>query len=269
MKEPMTRKLPVLRVNKQEANEFEDTVVKEHSVTIMMNDQEVVTLLCSPTNLEYLAVGFLLSEGLLESHDDIVRTSVTGDDRKSTVRVEVKEPSEVSKYTSSQRLIASSGGRGASFGNALLDDQPKIESRIEISASEVLTLVEDFHRRSPVFEATGGVHSAALCRSNRILVFSDDIGRHNAVDKVFGECLLKDISTADRIIVTSGRVSSEILFKVARRRVPVIISVAAPTDVAVRLAEDLGITLVGFVRGSRMNIYTHDWRVKTDGKQER
>ena len=266
MKEPMTRKLPVLRVNKQEANEFEDTIVKEHSVTIMMNDQEVVILLCSPTNLEYLAAGFLLSEGLLESHDDIVRTSVTGDDRKSTVRVEVKEPREAGKYNSSRRLIASSGGRGAAFSSALPDSYPKIESSVEISASEILALVEDFHQRSPVFEATGGVHSAALCSPDDVLVFSDDIGRHNALDKVFGECLLKDISTADRIIVTSGRVSSEILFKVARRRVPVIISVAAPTDVAVRLAEDLGITLVGFVRSGRMNIYTHDWRVKIDGK---
>lgn len=269
MKEPMTRKLPVLRVNRQEANEFEDTVVKEHSATIMVNDSEVVTLLCSPTNLEYLAAGFLLSEGLLKSRDEIIRTSVTGDDRKSTVRVEIKESAEATEYTSSRPLIASSGGRGASSGNALPDNQPKIESSVEISASEVLALVEDFHRRSPVFEATGGVHSAALCRPSEILVFSDDIGRHNAVDKVFGECLLKDISTTDRIIVTSGRVSSEILLKVARRRVPVIISVAAPTDVAVQLAENLGITLVGFVRGSRMNVYTHDWRVKTDGKQER
>jgi FdhD protein len=269
MKEPMTRKISVLRVNEQEAKEFEDTVVREHSATIMMNDQEVVTLLCYPMNLEYLTVGFLLSEGLLKSRSDIIRTSVTGDDRKSTVRVETKDSGEVSKYTSSRRLITSSGGRGASSGNALPDNQPKIESRVEISASEILALVEDFHRCSPVFEATGGVHSAALCRPDGILVFHDDIGRHNAVDKVFGECFLKDISTTDGIIVTSGRVSSEILLKVARRRVPVIISVAAPTDMAVQLAEDLGMTLVGFVRGSRMNVYTHDWRVKKDGKQER
>jgi len=262
----MIKKLPVLRIKGQAVNEFEDTVVKEHSATIMMNDQEVVTLLCSPTNLEYLAAGFLLGEGLLQSHDDIVITSVDGDEQTSTVRVEVKEPGEVSKHTSSRRLIASSGGRGAAFSSALPDSYPKIESSVEISASEILALVEDFHQRSPVFEATGGVHSAALCSPDDVLVFSDDIGRHNALDKVFGECLLKDISTADRIIVTSGRVSSEILLKVARRRVPVIISVAAPTDVAVQLAENLGITLVGFVRGSRMNVYTHDWRVKIDGK---
>jgi len=266
MKEPMTRKLSVLRVNRHETSEFEDTIVKEHSVTIMINDQELVTLLCSPMNLEYLATGFLLSEGLIKSRDEIIRTSMNGDDRKSTVRIETKDSGNFSKYASSRRLIASSGGRGSSYGNALPDSQPTIESRVEISASEVLALVEDFHQRSPVFEATGGVHSAALCRPDGILVFHDDIGRHNAVDKVFGECFLKDISTTDSIIVTSGRVSSEILLKVARRRVPVIISVAAPTDVAVQLAENLGITLVGFVRGNRMNVYTHDWRVKIDGK---
>ncbi|MFC1952414.1 formate dehydrogenase accessory sulfurtransferase FdhD [Chloroflexota bacterium] len=94
-----------------------------------------------------------------------------------------------------------------------------------------------------------------------ILVFSEDIGRHNAIDKIFGECILRDIPTNDHMIVTSGRISSEIVLKVAKSNIPILISKSAPTSLGVRLADELGITLIGFVRGRRMNIYANRWRV--------
>ncbi len=122
-------------------------------------------------------------------------------------------------------------------------------------------MVKEFQDCSQVYRITGGVHSAALCDTGSILVFADDIGRHNAIDKIFGQSLLENIPTRDRIILTSGRISSEILLKVAKRNIPIIISKSAPTNLAVRLANDLGITLIGFVRGKRMNAYTNDWRI--------
>ena len=137
---------------------------------------------------------------------------------------------------------------------------------MEVSARNIFTLVSDFQHRSQVYRATGGVHSAALCDTKSILVFSEDIGRHNAIDKIFGECILKDIPTDDRMIITSGRISSEILLKVAKRNIPIIISKSAPTDLGVKLANDLGVTLLGFVRGKRINAYTNNWRVVRDGK---
>jgi FdhD protein len=126
--------------------------------------------------------------------------------------------------------------------------------------------VREFQHRSQVYRTTGGVHSAALCDTGSILLFNEDIGRHNAIDKIFGECILRDISVDDRIIITSGRVSSEILLKVIKRNIPILISKSAPTDLGVRLANDLGVTLVGFVRGERMNVYSNGWRVTTSGK---
>jgi len=113
---------------------------------------------------------------------------------------------------------------------------------------------------------TGGVHSAALCDTESILVFSEDIGRHNAIDKIFGKCILKDMPTDGRIVITSGRISSEILLKVAKRNIPIIISKSAPTDLGVKLANDLGITLLGFARGKRTNAYANDWRIARDGE---
>ena len=138
---------------------------------------------------------------------------------------------------------------------------PRVESDITISARQVFALIDEFSQCSPIYKATGGVHSAALCNTDSIIVFSEDIGRHNAIDKILGQCLLEDMPTEGRLIVTSGRVSSEILLKVARRNIPLLISKAAPTSLGVKLADDLGVTLIGFARGKRMNIYANERRV--------
>jgi len=143
--------------------------------------------------------------------------------------------------------------------------QTKIESPIQILVPDVLSLANEFQQRSTVYRATHGVHSAALCDTKSIILFNEDIGRHNAIDKIFGKCLLEDIPMDARIVITSGRISSEILLKVARRRIPVIVSKAAPTNLGVKLAIDLGMTLIGFAKGKRMNIYAHAWRI-VDGK---
>lgn len=141
-----------------------------------------------------------------------------------------------------------------------------MESQIEISTEEVFALVSKFQHGSNVYLATSGIHSAALCNGRSILVFREDIGRHNAIDKIFGKCLLEDIPTNDRILITSGRISLEIVHKVARRGIPVIIFISAPTNLGVRLADVLGITVIGFVRGERMNVYCNGWRVAADAR---
>ena len=132
---------------------------------------------------------------------------------------------------------------------------------MKINYGEVVNLMREFQRSSYLFKRTGGVHSAALCRREEIEIFAEDIGRHNAIDKVFGESLLKDIQTEDKVALTSGRISSEIVIKVLRRGVPILISLGAPTDLAVSLAEKMRITVIGFARGRRMNVYTHGFRI--------
>lgn len=256
-------RFPILRITEQGRSQSEDTVVREFPLTIILNNQELVTLLCSPKDLDYLAVGFLASEGLLKSKDEIKK--ITVNDRIGAVRVQIKK--DLAGELALKRLITSGCGRGTSlYSTADTQEQPKVESRIAISALEVFTMVKEFQQRSQIFRTTGGVHSAALCDTGGILVFSEDIGRHNAIDKIFGECILRDIPTDDRIIITSGRISSEILLKMTKRNVPILISKAAPTNLGINLANDLGVTLIGFVRGRRMNVYANEWRVVTDGE---
>ncbi len=261
-----TEKVSILKFTETGGTGTENMVAKESPLTIILDNRELVTLLCSPADLRFLAVGFLFSEGLLKSKADVKK--ITTDERRGVVRVETEGDEELASDALFKRFITSGCGRGASFYGAIdAQDQVKVESSVKISALEVLALVHEFQHRSQVYRATRGVHSAALCDKRDILVFNEDIGRHNAVDKVFGECILNGIATDDHIIITSGRISSEILLKVARRNVPIVVSKSVPTSLGVRLADDLGVTLTGFVRGRRMNVYTHAERIATYGKQ--
>jgi FdhD protein len=252
-------RFPVRRISVEGSATLEDTVARELPVTIFLNYKELVTVLCSPVDLKYMAVGFLASEGLIQGRDEI--RLVTVDDRRGVVRVITNTDREVDAEQVFKRIISSGCGRGASFYSLADTSNLKVDSDIKISAADVFGLVNRFQHHSPLYPVTHGNHSAALCDSQDILVFAEDIGRHNAIDKVFGRCLLENIPTRDRILVTSGRVTSEVLHKVAKRQVPVLVSISAPTDLGVRIADTLGITLVASVRGKKMSVYTHGQRV--------
>ena len=253
-------KFPISRLTREERSNIEDVVAIELPVTVILNDQELVTLLCSPKDLGYLAVGFLSSEGFIKSKDEIKKVVV--DDERGVVRLQTVEAKEFAQDILFRRIISSGCGRGASFYNTADAASQKVESRLEVSVDEVFALVNEFQHSSQIYLDTGGVHSAALCDTSHILVFSDDIGRHNAVDKIFGKCMLEDIPTHDRLVITSGRISSEILHKVAKKGIPIIVSISAPTNLGVKIADTLGITLISSVRGKRMNVFTNDWRVR-------
>jgi FdhD protein len=254
-----TEGFPALQLTPADGSKIEAVVAREFPLTIILNDQELVTLLCSPSDLRYLAVGFLSSEGFLKSREEIKKIMV--DDRRGVVRVETEGNKESANDNMFKRVISSGCGRGASFYSAADAGSQKVNSQMQITADEVFTLVKEFQRNSELYLETHGVHSAALCDRKSILVFSEDIGRHNAIDKIFGKCLLEEIPTEDRVMVTSGRITSEILHKVAKRGIPVLISISAPTNLGVKIADALGITLVGLVKGGKMNIYTGQSRI--------
>ena len=261
--EDNTEYLPIVRVSEKKREVKRDLVIRELPLTIFLNNQELVTLLCSAGDLKNLAVGFLYSEGILQSKEEVRK--ITLDEEKGIIWLETREEKDFVKKLMFKRLITSGCGKGVTFYN-VVDNMSckKVSSQVKISWQEVLSLMKNMQHQSELFRVTGGVHSAGLCDNENILVFSEDIGRHNAIDKIFGKCFLEGIKTDNRTIITSGRVSSEILAKIAKRNIPIIISRSAPTNLAVKMANKLGITLIGFARGRRINIYTNDWRVNGD-----
>ncbi len=253
-------KISVVRVADGVRSSAEDFVAVESPLTIVLDNQELVTILCTPVNQKYLAVGFLFSEGFLKAKEEIKK--IVLDDRKGLVWVETVGGRQVDADLLHKRFITSGCGRGASFYS--FSDIPgsgNVESQVQVSSHDVFRLVNAFQHHSEIYRTTHGVHSASLCDGQSMLVFAEDIGRHNALDKVFGECILNDVPMHDRMIIVSGRISSEMLLKVARRNIPVVISVAAPTSTGVKMANDLGITLIGLVRGNRMNVYSAPGRL--------
>jgi FdhD protein len=158
------------------------------------------------------------------------------------------------------RLIRS--GCGAAPLNALGEGLPALSNALQVRAGTLLGLSRAMRARQEVHRSVGGTHAAALFGAGGSLVtLAEDIGRHNAVDKALGHCLLRRIPLADKVLVTSGRASYEMAIKAIRVGVPIVASVSAPTALAVQLAQDRGLTLIGYLRGGRMNVYTHAHRV--------
>jgi FdhD protein len=237
-----------------------DQVVIEAPLTIYLNGSELVTLLCTPEKIDCLALGFLRSEGFVTALDDL--QSVRPRAEEGLVEVELKDQKGLEEKLFGKRTITSGCGKGTIFYNVLdsLRSAP-LTGTLKISAAKVWELNGELQKKALLFKTTGGVHSAALADSEQLLYFHEDIGRHNAVDKIIGECLLNGTATEDKALFTSGRLSSEILLKAAKLKIQLIVSRAAPTSLSVELSEALNITLVGFVRGRRMNIYSHPWRI--------
>ncbi|MHB8771240.1 MAG: formate dehydrogenase accessory sulfurtransferase FdhD [Syntrophales bacterium] len=254
-----------LHIDREGSAARTEWVAREFPLTIFLNGEQLVTVLCSPGELEALAVGFLYSEGMIRTKDEIRATTL--DAERGVVRIRTAGAKKADGKLFMKRVLTTGCGRGMAFYSyADLDRKKKVLSDMRVTPEEVLSLSRRFQGASELYRSTHGVHSAALCDRREVLVFAEDIGRHNAVDKVLGRCLLEGIPVTDRILVTSGRTSSEILFKAAGSGIPVLISKSAPTDMGVELARELGITLVGFVRGGGMNVYAGQERIDLAGR---
>lgn len=259
--ERLTESKEVVRIEDGAKSACRDRVAVEAPLAIILNGQKLVTLLCTPEKQKSLALGFLRSGGLLTSLDELLRLELSGDG--TFIEVELTGAVPVEKVHR-KSTITPGGGRGVLFFNVEegLRGSPVPGEGLSLQVEEISSLMDSLQERSRIFKATGGTHSAALADAGGLIIYCEDIGRHNAVDKIIGECLLRGIPVEDKALVCSGRLSSEILLKAARLRLPLLLSRAAPTTLSIELAEALNITLIGFVRGRRMNIYTHPHRVK-------
>lgn len=258
----------IVRFHDDKWEETEDLVAVELPVTITLNGEEFATIVCTPADLEDLTVGFLASEGVIRSPEQI--NSLTVDQSKGFVYVETNVKQPVSQDFYMKRLIGSCCGKSRHFYFQNDARTAKtVVSQWGVSVRQCLDLMDELQRQSFYFQETGGVHNAALCSDNGIVAIRTDIGRHNALDKVYGACLKEGIQARDKAIAFSGRISSEVLLKISKIGTGLLLSKSAPTDLALELADELNITVAGFIRGESMNVYTHPWRIRGTAPAEK
>ncbi len=250
-------KVNLIRIRDCKKEKVTDLVTREATFTILLNKKKLVTLNCSPEKYKYLGLGFLYTSGILQKKEDIVSFDVN--EKQNLMNVKIKDT-----FLHPDDII----NRNLGVGNHRRNEESEeyllpVNSYLMLSSNKVFALISEMQTRADLFKLTGGVHSCALADKNgSIILFCEDISRYNTIDKILGEALVNDITTGDKIILTSCRITSGIIKKIIVGMLPVIISRAAPTDKAIGLADRAGITLVGFVRGERMNIYTHSERIE-------
>lgn len=247
----------ILKIKGDITESIDDLVITEYPFTIFIDDEEIITLLCTPKYLKELAIGFLLSESIIYNIDDVKKIQI--DETNGRGYVYLKERKKLTEGLLNKRTITTGCGKGTVFYNVIDSfKSKKIEQLLSVNTDDVVPLMKEFNHKSELFLTTGGVHSCALCDLEKIIYFQEDIGRHNALDKILGSALMDNLNLNDKIILTSGRISSEILIKAAKRGIPAIISRSAPTSLAVDISRELNVLLIGFVRADKMNIYNGD-----------
>ncbi|WP_371411432.1 formate dehydrogenase accessory sulfurtransferase FdhD [Priestia megaterium] len=240
----------------------EDKIVTEFPVTVKINEEEFVTMVCSPQYIEDMVIGYLASEGVIRAYTDIKNIWVQ--EKEGHVHVTIDKLNPYFQNLQNKRYITSCCGasrQGFVFINDALTAKKMNGISVELSIKDCFQLMNKLQQSAATFQETGGVHNAAICDKNGFMLSRMDIGRHNALDKLYGYCLKHHISIRDKVVVFSGRISSEILLKVAKIGCEVVLSKSAPTELALNLAEELGITTVGFIRNDSLNIYTCPERI--------
>jgi FdhD protein len=282
------RNLGYTRYSLLHAERIDDgAVIGETGWTLYVNRRRWVTFMCTPQNIHHLAVGFMLAEGVIHTLDDVLLLKVyeasnrvywlapaLGLQKTLTMRgceeavgiIDARVAGNpVPDY--STRVLTSGCSGGVTFDDLSGEHPPLgLPATPIVSPRQVLDLIRELNRRAVLYRECRGVHTSALSDGERFLVVAEDVGRHNTLDKIRGHCLLENIDTEGVILLTTGRISSEMLTKARGMHVPVVISRTSPTALAIELAEAWGMTVIGYARGNQMNVYTGDERIRLDAQ---
>jgi FdhD protein len=238
-------------------------VAIEDLLTIMVADVGSFAIMCTPCDVEALTVGFVFSEGLIASRAEVVECAYRPDQHAVGLRLE--DPAQV---TAGRNLIVTSscGLCGSRNIHRLKAGQLTVPDKLRVAARVLRTAAQEMHARQRLFTRTGGTHAAGIFdAAGKLLAFGEDVGRHNALDKAVGKCLLQALPLESQGAVLSGRVSLELVTKAARAGLEIVAGVSAPSSLAIDVAQRCNITLCGFVRGERATVYTQPHRVIAPG----
>ena len=272
--------LDYLEFDGERARRVTRPVIAETPWVLYVDRRELVTFMCSPIGLHHLALGFLLSEGIIGGRDDVWQLKVYLDEDRvymyfpdagldgvlsmqtceeafGGIDVRLRRPIAARPE---KRILTSGCGGGVTFDD-LSGSRPPLESDLCISTSQIAQLMRQLNESATLYRASRGVHTSALADTEHLLMLAEDVGRHNTLDKIRGACLLQELPTRDLVLVSSGRISSEMITKARKMEVPIVMSRTSPTITSIRLAQNWNMTLIGYVRGRQMRVYTGAERI--------
>lgn len=245
---------PIRHLKDGRLTRLSDPVVREARIELDVNNGQLqLAMLCLPQQLEALGIGFLLGEGILR-REDIDSVEVVVEESRICLRGDFD--ADAMEMIHRRWTWATGCGGGGTSRDMEAPDFRTLDADVVMDANMLLELSKDFHSRGHLWSKTGGVHGCALGSEKGILVFAEDVGRHNAFDKVMGIAALDGITLNDKLVLTTGRLSADIVSKARACGIPILVSRSAVTSLAIKLARRFGITLVGFLRGRRLNVYT-------------
>ncbi|MBD3194061.1 MAG: formate dehydrogenase accessory sulfurtransferase FdhD [Candidatus Lokiarchaeota archaeon] len=266
------RKVPITRIHGNEKKTIEDEVLIEKPVDIYVNSESLVNIICLPNNLKDLAVGFLYSIGIINHLKDIENIEI--DEMKYKIDIKLRKninfDSNSLQISPVSRVVDTTCGISSPWRDSIKKtlDTKNISDEIsnqteKVKAAQIYAAIKKMQINTKLYRGTGGCHgAAAFNHKNEILSIREDIGRHNAIDKVIGDLIQKKISFHNLILTSTGRLTGDSVLKAIRAKFPILASLSAGIESGIRLAFAYGITLIGFVRGNRMNIYTHPDRIQ-------
>lgn len=268
MNEP-TAPFPIRRYLKGQVEDTDDIVVVEEPLEIRLAGEPFQVLMRLPGLEKELALGFLFTEGIVRSLSEVITVHFCGtatDPLLPPNVVDVKLTDAALARRGRRHLEVSYSSCGLCAKEAvseIVSKVPPVESTLTVTPEALLSLMARLQEAQTIYRDTGGTHGVALAAPGGDFFFhAEDVGRHNAMDKVIGRCLLKNRDMTSLVALLSGRISFEMALKAIRAGVPILAAVSAPTSMALELARELNLTLAGFVRGQRLNIYTHPERIR-------
>lgn len=247
------------QVDTDHSSQVEAEIITETPVSLTVNNEVWLTFMCTPVHLEAMAVGFLFNEGLIQTLDEVadVRLCAAGDNVDVWLHHSIEKPEKW------RRTSGCTGGITSVEENLAKIDPSQVQfaDGAALTRQQIGQLIGELFESQDLYRKTGGVHTSALSDGQKIYIVAEDIGRHNTLDKIAGRCLLEKIEMPRRILLTTGRISSEMIQKAGRLGAAVVISRTSPSSLSIQLAERWGITLIGYARRNRFNLYTHPERL--------
>lgn len=250
----------ITKIKGKEVFERDDTLVREIKLELFVNEKRVGALMATPVDQEALAIGYLMSENIIEKFSDVLSLKLLNEGMQVRIEAKVNE-ANIQKLNAEGVVISGCGKSMTANIDPEAIEAKVIKSDFCLSAQKLSYEMSRFYTECPLYEQTGCVHTAKLFTDEKTYFIGEDIAQHNTIDKVVGKAVMAGVDTHNAFLMVSGRLSSEMVAKAVMHQIPILASRTASTCLGLMIAEKFGLTLIGFVRGDTMNVYRHAHRI--------